>query len=148
MRIYSCITATLVLVFLFNLAALASEQGGRPQIGINSTSGDFGTVNQGTVVNQDFAISNSGTSILRIEKIEFSMPGMNVQVQQAIEPGTSVDLVISWDTKGLAQDVEGKALLYLNDPEHPKVLLTIMGNVVPPIEILPMPAFYMSQFMN
>jgi hypothetical protein len=74
------------------------------------------------------------------------MPGMNMRVQQTIAPGKTADLQLTWDTKKIVKDVEGKALLHLNDPEHPKVMLTITGTVIPPIEFSPMPAFYMSQF--
>lgn len=117
-----------------------------PQVVFDSTSKDFGTLRQGEKVEASYTISNEGTAPLRIEKIEFSMPGMNLSVPQTIAAGATAELQITLDTSKLVKDVEAKALLQLNDPQHPKIMLVISGTVVAPIEFLPMPAIYMSQF--
>jgi len=138
--------ASFFLLSIYCLSSLANQGAEHPQVKFDSTNGDFGEVRKGALVSQTFAISNAGTSELRIKNVEFSMPGMNIRVQQSIAPGATAELQITLDTSKYPKDVEAKALLYLNDPQHPEIMLIIKGTVIPPIEFSPMPAFYMSQF--
>jgi hypothetical protein len=132
-----------MLLGLDSPEALAADG---PGVRIDTTFGDFGEVRQGKVVSQAFTIGNTGNRELRIEKIEFSAPGMNVAVKQVIAPGMTTVLDLTMDTSHQPRDAEASAIIYLNDPLRPKVKLTITGTVIPPIEFLPMPSFYLSQF--
>ena len=97
-------------------------------------------------MSETFTLINKGSSPLIIERFNISMPGMKVRVKQEIGPKESALLHIDWDTSRYRRDVEGQAVLFLNDPRNPKVILTVKGVVIPPIDILPLPAFYLSQF--
>ena len=66
-----------------------------PGVSVEETSYEFGVVNQGQLVTANFAIANFGAELLIIEKIEFSMSGMNVKVKQRIEPGEEVQARIT-----------------------------------------------------
>lgn len=120
--------------------------GTAPNASFDTLDSDFGTVKQGQVITQKFTIANKGDAPLRIEKVQFSMPGMKVKVKQEIPPGQSADMKIEWDTSRFTQLVKGQALLFLNDKKQPKVVLTLTGTVISPIDILPFPAVYLSQF--
>jgi hypothetical protein len=78
--------------------------------------------------------------------MQFSTPGMRARVASTIEPGASAQLEIVWDTSHYTRDAEGQAILVLNDPDLPKLVLTLTGFVVSPIDVEPVPAFYLSQF--
>ena len=117
-----------------------------PRVSIDETSYDFGVVSQGQLVTADFTIENSGSGPLVINKIDFSMSGMNVKVKQRIEPEEKIQARITWDTSRFRREITGLATLYFNDPSMPQVTLTLSGVVTPAIEFLPRPAYYLSQY--
>lgn len=117
-----------------------------PRAVLDTQAQHFGQVPQGKVVSQTFRLRNDGDSVLRIEKARFSMPGMSIRTQQEILPGTATDITIQWDTRGFSKEVKGQTLLMLNDPATPQMILTSIGDVQAPVEILPRPALYLSQY--
>lgn len=119
-----------------------------PQAVFDRHQQDFGRVDQGTVVSQTFLLRNAGDSPLRIEQAEFSMPGMRIRTRQEIAPGETAEVKVEWDTHGYNLEVEGQTLLLLNDPKQPRVMLTSSGEVQAPIEVLPLPALYLSQYQG
>jgi len=116
------------------------------QVDVPFQSSNFGRVNQGEPISARFQLRNPGKKPLTITRIEFSMPGMNARVKQLIEAGSSAEILISWDSSRLRGEVEGRAILTIDDPHNPQIVLTLSGMVVPSIEILPRPAVYISQF--
>lgn len=137
-----------VIVYLLLINGVAIAKSGSPSAAFDSLTGDFGTVEQGKIVKYKFSVTNIGDAPLLIEKVQFSMPGMKIRVKQEIPPGKSTDAIVEWDTHSFTQQVKGQALLFLNDPEHAKVLLELTGKVSSPIDILPYPAIYLSQFLG
>jgi len=137
-----------VLLTLEVSGLLADTGGGEPTVSLERTEIDFGQVQKGTVVEESFPIENTGGTTLRIERVELTSGGMKIAVQQVIEPGRTENAKISWDTSAFAGDAMGQALLYLNDPNRPRLVLTLKGRVLAPVEILPQPAFYLSQFVG
>jgi len=119
-----------------------------PQAAVDVTSHDFGRIPRGTVVTKSFLIRNAGTAALRIESMQFSTPGMRARVASTIEPGASAAVEIVWNTSHYTRDAEGQALLVLNDPVRSKLVLTLTAFVVSPIDVEPVPAFYLSQFQG
>ncbi len=117
-----------------------------PKATLDTQEQNFGRVLQGQVVSQTFRLRNDGDSVLRIEQARFSMPGMSIRTQQEIPAGTATDITIQWDTRGFNREVKGQTLLTLNDPARPQLLLTTSGEVQAPIEIVPRPALYLSQY--
>jgi hypothetical protein len=141
--------ASVVLAFLLAANALAGDTlEGTPSARFDSLARDFGEVPKGTVVEQVFRLTNGGTAELRIENVQLSMPGMNIRVKQTIPAGETTEVRITWDTADYVREVEGRAELILNDPDRPRVTLTLTGIVFPPIDILPMPVIFMSQFVG
>jgi len=97
-------------------------------------------------VTEIFTLRNTGNAPLTIESMQFSTPGMRARVTANIEPGESAALEVEWDTRQYTRDAIGHAVLMLNDPATPKLTLTLRGFVVSPIDVEPVPAFYLSQF--
>lgn len=117
-----------------------------PKVTVGETSFDFGSIPQGQSVTAGFGLENSGDEPLIVERMEFSLPGMDARVKQRLEPGATTTVEVTWDTDKLRREVEGSLTLYMNDPAMPQVVLRLSGIVVPAIEFLPRPAFYFSQF--
>lgn len=145
-------TRRLVSGLVLTMALLATgtpavwAQDGLPKVSLDTTTHDFGRVSRGTVVTKRFVIRNVGAAPLQIQSMQFSTPGMSARVASTIEPGSSAELEILWDTRQYTRDAEGHALLMLNDPDRPTLVLTLTGFVVSPIDVEPVPAFYLSQF--
>ena len=115
---------------------------------VRQTTQSFGRVERGTVLSGSFVIENAGSSALTIESMEFSSPGVRGRVAQTIAPDSSAKLVVDWDTANYARDAEVQVALQVNDPAAPRLVLTLSCFVVSPIELAPVPAFYLSQFVG
>ncbi|HLF30487.1 MAG TPA: DUF1573 domain-containing protein [Xanthomonadales bacterium] len=129
-------------------SAYAEADAGRPSVEIEITEMNFGEVPQGTIIQKSFLVKNTGTATLRIERAELGSTGMKIKVKQEIEPGASESLQITWDTSGFVGEAIGQVLLYLNDPNRSRVSLTLKGQIVATVEIVPQPAFYLSQYVG
>ena len=130
------------------LLLCSSTLSAAPQAVFDTLRQNFGRVDEGTLVSQTFQLRNTGDSPLRIEQAKFSMPGMRIRVRQEIAPGESAEVKVEWDTRGFSQEVEGQTLLVLNDPKLKRVILSSSGEVRAPIDILPRPALYLSQYRD
>jgi hypothetical protein len=126
--------------------AAASPPEGAPRAVVAATTHSLGRIPRGTVLSERFVIDNAGSTPLVIEGMEFSSPGLRARVTQNIAPGKSAELFVDWDTANYTRDAEVQVALQLNDPATPQLVLTLSGFVVSPIELDPVPAFYLSQF--
>jgi len=117
-----------------------------PRVVVEAAIQDFGRVARGTVVTRRFQIRNAGDAPLEIERMEFSTPGMRARVGATVAPGASSAVEIDWDTSHYTREAEGSVRLFLNDPATPRLVLTLTGFVVSPVDVEPVPAFYLSQF--
>lgn len=132
---------------LCTLACLAaSALSAAPQVSLETTEIDFGTVRQGAQVQAELSLANSGAETLVVERLEFTVPGMNARMQQKVEPGENAAIRLTWDTSRLRGTVAGHMTLFLNDPSRPSVEIALRGEVIPALEFLPRPALYFSQF--
>ena len=124
----------------------AGAQALTPKAEVAETRHNFGAVTPGTVVKKTFVIRNQGSAPLVIRRADISAPNLRLRVTQEIAPGAVADLELAWDTSHVTGDLEGQAVLHVNDPRMPRLAFTLAGIVVSPIEALPVPAFYLSQF--
>src|SRR5262249_2405008 len=125
-----------------------AAQSSQPRLVIQENRYEFGSVPRGTLIRKKFSLRNAGSAPLVIEKADFSTPGMKLRVVQKIEPGKAADLEVQWDTSSYTREVVGSVVLQLNDPATPRLALTLTGTVISPIDIEPVPAFYLSQFQG
>jgi hypothetical protein len=126
------------------LSAAASTDA--PRAVFPSAVYDFGTVKQGQEIAHTFILRNEGTEPLKISHVGLSERGIKGKFKARIEAGEEIEIPYVWDTSQVKREVEGKITLYLNDPDQPQVTLVLKGVVVPPIDILPFAAVFISEF--
>ena len=137
------------LPFLVGMLCLcAPAQIESPAILFPETSYDFGTVKQGTKILHHFMVKNNTSSPVTVLGLEFSMPGMTGRFRPLILSGVDSGLTIEWDTTHLAGATEGRAIVHFGDASQLPVALRLKGIVQPPIEILPLPAIFLSEFQG
>lgn len=105
---------------------------------------DFGKVPSGVVVEHDFAVNNQGTAPMVIEKVSMTTPLLVTGMPHTVAPGAEGRIHFKLDTANLGGRFEGTILVFLTDPALPQVNLTFSGHIIPPIELSPMPAFFVA----
>ena len=126
------------------LATIAQVHAQNPYL--QETSFDAGSVRQGDPVEHAFVIRNPGSSVLMLRMIAISHPGMKVRMPQGIPPGDTGRILVTWDTRLVQGDSTAEALLRLNEAEN--VYLNLSARVIPPVEVLPYPAIFISGFRD
>lgn len=112
------------------------------------TSEEFGKIEQGTKLEVIYSVRNEGNAPLIIERAELSEPNMKIRFKRKISPGEEGKITVIWDTQGRRRMVEGQITVFLNDPKQPVYKLTLQGEVVPPVDIFPYPAVFLSVFQG
>jgi hypothetical protein len=128
-----------VLVFLSHALALDT-----PKAVLTETRFHFENVICGSVVGHDFVLQNRGSAPLRIDKVSMTSPLLVTRMPREIAPGAEDTIRFKLDTSSLEGAFQGQILVSLNDPALSEASLTFEGQVVPTIELSPMPAFFVS----
>lgn len=116
--------------------------------GYQENTFDFGTAKQGAKIVHAFPIRNSGASPLTIQTVELSMPGMKARFKPVVIPGTEGSVTVEWDTSHLSGEIVGQVLVQCADNSCNPPPFLLKGVVKPPIEILPIPAVFLSEFQG
>jgi Protein of unknown function (DUF1573) len=130
------------------LCLCASAQIQPPRTLSPETAYDFETVKQGAKIVHGFTIKNSTALHVSVQAVEFSMPGMTARFRPLIAPGQNGSVVVEWDTSHLAGEIEGQAIVHFADTAQPPIAFRLKGVVEPPLEILPVPAIFLSAFQG
>jgi hypothetical protein len=128
-----------VLVFLSPALALDA-----PKAVFTETRFHFENAISGSVVEHDFVLQNQGSAPLRIEKVSMTSPLLVTGMPHEIAPGAQGTIHFKLDTASLAGRFQGAILVFLNDAALPEASLSFEGQVMPTIELSPMPAFFIS----
>ncbi len=88
-------------------------------------------------------VRNSGPSAVTVSIDALSHPGMKVRMTPKLLPGEIGRITVTWDTRLVQGDVTAEAFLRFNQAE---TILSLSAKVVPPIEILPYSAVFISGF--
>jgi hypothetical protein len=104
----------------------------------------FGEVLSGTVIEHDFVVRNAGSAALSIQKVSMTTPLLVTQMPREIAPGAEGRIHFKLDTTNLVGKFDGAILVFLNDSELQQASLTFTGHIMPPIELSPMPAFFVA----
>jgi hypothetical protein len=91
-------------------------------------------------------VRNPGRSAARIGIVDLNHPGMKVRIPQQLLPGDVGWITVTWDTRLGQGDTKAEVLLRLDEAESVVVSLTV--KVIPPIDILPQPAVFISGFRD
>jgi hypothetical protein len=108
---------------------------GSASISFDTNEYDFGTVNEGDVVEKTFKITNSGSTDLIITNAQPSC-GCTVPVwpKEPIKPGASADLFVKFNTAG-KPNRQLKTITLTTNTEAGRQVLKLKGSVTPKAKI-------------
>lgn len=132
----------LSLLCLVSAAVLA----GSPPVTTAPPSYDFGSVKQGETVRRVFSLKNSGSEPVRIQRVEFQLPGMKARFRPLLPGGGEGSVEIEWATGHLAGPIETEAYVAIDGAESVRIPLKIQ--VTPPLEIRPLSQVFLSAFVG
>lgn len=112
---------------------------------VAETEHDLGALAQGARVSHVFTIKNTGDAVLKIERAELS-PGITVRFKPEVAAGAEGKITMELPTELFGGDAEAAGQFRLNDPATPRLTLTLKAHVIQPIEVLPLPAAFLSVF--
>ncbi len=112
------------------LAAAAADRG--PRIRFEAMTHDFGTIRSDGKVSFDWTFANDGDAPLEIVGTRPAC-GCTAAVQDGkpVPPGGRGTLRVTFDPAGLHGSVRKSLAVSSNDPENPRVLLTLRADVIP-----------------
>jgi len=110
-----------------------SNKAGKPVISFDTLVLDLGKVDEGVEITGKFKVSNAGAVPLSIKDIKSSC-GCTFPVwkQRTLKSGETAELPVTVDTAMKQDKVEKTMDVFSDDPEHPKVTLTIKLDVNDP----------------
>jgi len=133
-----------LIVLLLSAAlstALAQNNSGRAVF--SETNYQFGKALSGVVLEHDFALKNEGDAQLRILRVLMVSPLIVTAMPVSVAPGMEAYIRVKLDTSTLQGRFPGQLQVLLNDPALPVADLTFEGEIVPLVEFLPAPVFFL-----
>ena len=103
---------------------------------------DFGEALQGDVVEHEFALENDSDAPLRISGVQLTPPLSVARMPATIPARARAALRVKLDTRKVQGEYHGQVLVKLDGGAERTFALD--GKVVPPIEVVPMPAFFIA----
>jgi len=118
--------------------APVNEQAASPKLEIAEKVHDFGKVTEGDKPTYLFKVKNSGTGILRIERVTTSC-GCTAAVlkNKEVLPGGEGGVEVTFDTNHRGGDNRKSITLFTNDPANPRADLEIHANVETLLTLVP-----------
>lgn len=109
-----------------------------PRIYIPQKLKDFGDVNQGAVIEQEFEIQNQGSKDLIIRSLNPAC-GCTAAVinDPVIKPGNKSQIRLSFNTLGFRGNKEKVLRVYSNDPLNSSEVISIKANILQDIKVEP-----------
>ena len=98
----------------------------------------------GSIVEHDFWVKNEGSATLKIVKASMTSPLLVTRMPRELAPGGEGFIHFKLDTAALRGPFKGQITVFLNDPDLPEASLEFEGLVIPPVEVSPLPAFFVS----
>jgi hypothetical protein len=105
------------------------EKAKAPVAFIENNVFDFGNVNEGEIVKQDFKLTNKGKTDLLIRNVKASCGCTAVKNENVVKPGQTTDLKVEFNSRGKRGRQNKSVTVITNDPINSTILLRIMGNV-------------------
>lgn len=121
---------------LFACSITSAE--GAPKILCDQPVYDFGDHDNDVDVKHGFTISNTGSGNLEIASVKTSCGCTVAELEdKSLAPGESTKVRATLSLKGKRGKQHKQIVVHSNDPQTPHYQLTMMGNAVAAIEILP-----------
>ena len=101
-----------------------------PVIAFNNTTFNFGSMTQGESVSHDFTFKNTGKMDLLIHKTKASCgcTALN-QDKKVVKPGETASIKATFNSRGKKGKQNKTITVITNDPNSPRTILWIKGNV-------------------
>src|SRR3989338_6755916 len=89
-----------VLGYFKAIPGVQENGGNRPQIEISPETFDFGDIQYGDIVEEDFVVKNAGNEILEIKRVATSCSCTTAKIgKDAIGPGENANIHIRYDSE-------------------------------------------------
>jgi hypothetical protein len=125
-------------VMVFVCAGTALAQVEAPHLVITKSEFDFGTVEQGSVVEHSFEVANSGQKPLKITKLHPDCGCTAVTVDSdTIAPGAQTAIKVAFSTAGFQGPKVKTIRIYTDDPQQTSAVLVIKGTIRPDVQVEP-----------
>ena len=115
----------------------ASGATGQPMIHIGELNYDFGEKLEGTEVEHDYIVKNTGTANLIIDRVRTSCGCTLAHFDREIPPGAEGKVTLKVNLKGFQGKISKSATVSSNDPQNPEVTIKIDGTVMALIDVKP-----------
>lgn len=121
------------LLGLFSAALLVAQEPAKPQAKAVLTEAvkDFGSVAKGEKVATDFVVRNEGDAELEIVEVIPACGCTVVGFDKKIAPGASGKIHAELDTASFAGPLAKGITVLTNDPQNPRIQLTLQADVKP-----------------
>jgi hypothetical protein len=118
-----------LILILFNISLYAQQT--FPQIEFDSTSIDYGTIENGSDGERVFSFTNTGNADLIIRNVKSSC-GCTIpkKPKDPIAPGESSEIVVRYDTKRVGP-FRKTITVSTNQEDNPIIALKLKGTVLP-----------------
>ncbi len=134
--------AGMVLLCIGLIAVVSASEG--PKATVTDPRFHFEATLSGSAVEHDFVLKNLSSSPLRIQKVSMTPPLIVTTMPHEVLGGSEGKIHFELDTSHLSGAFQGEILVFLDDPVQPEIELAFEGRIVPLIEVVPMPAFYVA----
>lgn len=129
-------TGPLMVLLILPLMVCAATG---PKISFDKESHDYGDVQYGDTVTEEFGLTNTGDKTLVIEKLRATCGCTKaVKGSREVPPGGKSSIAAEFDTNGLSPGTKKQTIMvHSNDPERPIVKLTLLARVVRHVTVTP-----------
>ena len=108
-----------------------------PHADIPATAFDFGKISEDRPLTHTFVIKNTGTSPLQIEEVDPDCACTVPKYDQSIPSGGEGAITLTIKPFSVIHQFKKETKVRLNDPDQPRLVLTMTGVATPFIEIQP-----------
>ncbi|MEN6450290.1 MAG: DUF1573 domain-containing protein, partial [Thermoguttaceae bacterium] len=116
----------------------ALKAGGSPKVVVKEKEYHFGTLDIAAKGSHDFVFRNAGDAPLKLASAGTSCRCTVSELSShPIPPGESGKVTVSWKPIDNVGPYEQTATILTNDPEQPRIELTITGRVTAALQLLP-----------
>jgi hypothetical protein len=110
-----------------------------PQLEIDATDYDFGTLSLDATGRREFVFRNTGTASLQLSPGETSCKCALSEIENInVPPGEETRVTLTWRGESTVGPYRQTATILSNDPARPRVVLTVSGQMM--VAVRPQPA--------
>ncbi len=108
-----------------------------PHADVPETAFDFGKITEDRPLTHNFVIKNTGTAPLQIEDVDPDCACTVPKYDKTIPPGSEGGITLTIKPFSVIHKFKKETKVRLNDPDQPRLVLTMTGVAQPFIEITP-----------